>query len=261
MGGPGAHHGPIEVLVVNGDEEGRREIRRAIEQGNVSCREARDAARALREIRLRRPDLVAIDLYLPDQSGLGLCRTIRETPELQHMPLIVVSAQASEIDRVLAFESGVDDFVARPFHPAELRARVEAVLRGFASEPQGRPVRSDHGVVSVDPRSGRALVGGRSIDFTAKEFALFSELVAQAGRVVRRRHLLDRLWGSDAPRTDRAIDAHIKSMRRKLDGWRDCIETVRGVGYRFVEPEGSHPSGGHGCEARSLAGGERRSAR
>jgi DNA-binding response OmpR family regulator len=227
--------GSVDVLVIDADPEARAEVCSALAQGNVACREAGSGKECLREIERRRPDLVALDLYLPDQSGIGLCRTIREMPDLARIPIIVVSAQASEIDRVVAFESGVDDFLARPFHPAELRARVDAVLRGFRARRHERPATIQHGVLGVDPRAGRATVDGHPVDLTAKEFALLCELVSHAGRVVRRRQLIDELWGTGAVRTERAIDAHIKSIRRKLGRARHCIETVRGVGYRFVE--------------------------
>jgi two-component system phosphate regulon response regulator PhoB len=130
--------------------------------------------------------------------------------------------------------------VARPFYPAELRARVDAVLRGFAGPGRERAAALARGPVQVDARSGRAMVQGERIELTAREFALLFELVSQSGRVVRRRQLIAQVWGDRAAPADRAIDAHVKSIRRKLGSARDCIETVRGVGYRFV-PEPALP--------------------
>jgi two-component system phosphate regulon response regulator PhoB len=227
--------GPARVMVAAGDEEARREIVRALTAGALACREAGSGAECLRDVKEARPDLVILDLYLPDQSGIGVCRLLRETSGTERLPIIMVSAQASEIDRVVAFESGADDFVARPFHPAELRARVSAVLRGFTAPPgRDRSASIECGPVRVDARTGRAMVRGERIELTAREFALLLELVSQSGRVVRRRQLILQVWGDRAPPTDRAIDAHVKSIRRKLGSARDCIETVRGVGYRFV---------------------------
>jgi DNA-binding response OmpR family regulator len=232
--------GPVRVMVVAGDDESRREIVRALAAGGLSCREAASGARCLHDVKEARPDLVILDPYLPDQSGIGVCRLLRETGDTARIPVIMVSAQASEIDRVVAFESGADDFVARPFYPAELRARVEAVLRGFATQPdRERAASLARGPVQIDARTGRAMVQGERIELTAREFALLLELVSQSGRVVRRRQLIEHVWGDHTPPTDRAIDAHVKSIRRKLGSARGCIETVRGVGYRFV----SHPEG------------------
>ncbi|MGH0031987.1 MAG: response regulator transcription factor [Myxococcota bacterium] len=228
--------GPADVLIAYGDEEARREIGHALAYGNLSCREAGTGAETQRMVAERPPDLLILDLHLPDQSGIGVCRLLRESQQTLRLPIIMVSAQASEIDRVLAFESGVDDFIARPFYPAELRARVEAVLRGFETTPQRELSRPpQHGPISVDVHAGRVSVRGESVELTAREFALLQELAVNSGRVVRRRQLIEQLWGDHAAPTDRAIDAHIKSIRRKLGAARDCIETVRGVGYRFVE--------------------------
>jgi two-component system phosphate regulon response regulator PhoB len=235
---------PVEVLVVHGDPAARREIELCLAERNIVCREAATGADCLRAAQGDPPDLVILDPYLPDQSGLGVCRLIRETPGLERVPILVLAAQASEIDRVLAFESGADDFMARPFYAPELRARVDAVIRGFgARRAPERPLRPALGLVHVDLRAGVALVGGARVDLTHKEFELLSELVAHAGRVVRRRALIEQVWGPDAPQSERAIDAHIKSIRRKLGAGRRSIETVRGVGYRFVELAGAGRSG------------------
>ena len=233
---------PLAVLIVHGAPEARRELRDCLRDSGVVCREAASGAECLRLAQADPPDLVILDLYLPDQSGLGVCRLIRETPQLDRVPILVVAAQASEIDRVLAFESGADDFLPRPFYAPELRARVDAVIRGFRSRPSSeRPARLGRGIVQIDTRLARASVDGVRVDLTRKEFELLAALATHAGRVVRRRQLIREIWGPDAPQSDRAIDSHIKSIRRKLGAARACIETVRGVGYRFVEPQDGSP--------------------
>jgi two-component system phosphate regulon response regulator PhoB len=228
---------PLTILIAHSDAGARSEIRSGLVAGGAICRETTSGAECLRLAQAEPPDLVILDLYLPDQSGLGVCRLMRETPQLERVPIMLVAAQASEIDRVLAFESGADDFLPRPFYAPELRARVDAVIRGFrvraASE---RPARLGRGLLQIDTRMARASVDGARIDLTHKEFELLAALATHAGRVVRRRDLIRELWGPDAPLSDRAIDAHVKSIRRKLGAARGCIETVRGVGYRFVDP-------------------------
>jgi two-component system phosphate regulon response regulator PhoB len=224
------------VLVVDEDDDVRAEIRECLANRQISCREAATARDALRSALEDPPDLILVDLVLPDQSGLGLCRTVRECPLLAATPIIVLTSRASEMDRVLAFESGADDFLAKPFYPPELGARVSAVLRGFAvhtDEPgPGTPSIS---AIQLDPRTGRVIADGRRIELTPRERELLSALIAQAGRVVRRSQLIDRLQAGREPRSERAIDAHIKSIRRKLGPARNYVETVRGVGYRLAE--------------------------
>jgi two-component system phosphate regulon response regulator PhoB len=225
------------VLVVDEDDDVRAQICECLAGRQLACRQASTARDALRSALADPPDMILVDLVLPDQSGLGLCRMVRESPSLAATPIIVLTSRASEIDRVLAFESGADDFLAKPFYPPELAARVSAVLRGFVGRAEEPALHGgEGGAIQLDPRTGRVIADGRRIDLTPHERELLSALIAQAGRVVRRNQLIDRIHqGGSAPRSERAIDAHIKSIRRKLGPAREYLETVRGVGYRLSE--------------------------
>jgi two-component system phosphate regulon response regulator PhoB len=223
------------ILIVDADPDARQKIADSLTARRFACEGVSTARAALDEVSRQRPDLIVLDLAVPDVSGLGLCRMLRETPGLDRVPIVVVTSQASEIERVLAFEAGADDFLAKPFYAPELAARVSAVLRGFDAAARGVAGEPSSPRIQVDVDRGRAEVAGERLDLTPTELRILAMLVARAGKVVRRRELIERLWGPDAPQSDRAIDAHVKSIRSKLGPARELLETVRGVGYRLTE--------------------------
>jgi len=224
--------------VVDGDAASRQHIVASLSTPTLEIESVSSAAEALEYAAREKPDLIALELALPDVSGFGLCRLVRDDPAFGHIGLVMVTGHASEIDRILAFEAGVDDFLPKPFYPRELASRVGAVLRrsgGAGARASGAYDASPHAVVSVRAADGTVLVGDRRIDMTPREYHLFAALVAHAGRVVTRRQLIVAVWGPDSEHTDRVVDAHVKSIRRKLGQAKECVETVRGVGYRFSE--------------------------
>lgn len=177
-------------------------------------------------------DLILLDLMLPDGNGLDLIQRLRE--ENSKTPIIVLSSRDSEEDRVAALEFGADDYVTKPFSPREIVARVHAVLRRVPREterPTAVPLR-------VDAETRRAFCRERPLDLTRVEFDLLAELVKVPGKVYARAELIDRIWGDGFAITDRTIDSHVKSLRRKVadaGGQPQLIETVRGVGYRVAD--------------------------
>jgi len=224
------------IMVINEDPEVRHEIVKSLDVGSWHCREVDGAHAALEMAQDDPPLLIILDLYYRDLSGLMLCGMLRAKPGLERVPLFVVSDRADEIDRVLAFEFGADDFLPRPFFPRELAARVRALLRGYEDSPAVNSTRTA-GTLRIDLDRLRAEVAGRRIDLTPKELQILAELLASAGKVVRRRELIERLWGSESAIGGRAIDAHIKNIRQKLGASRTQLETVRGVGYRISEAD------------------------
>jgi DNA-binding response OmpR family regulator len=196
---------------------------------------AGDGVRALEAVRGRHPDLVVLDLGLPKLDGLAVARTIRRESDL---PIIMLTARVEEDDRLHGLEIGADDYITKPFSPRELVARVRAVLR----RTEQRQGDSDAAVfraadLDVDTTRMRVTRDGQHLDFTPTEFQLFVTLARHAGRVFTRAQLLDAVRGSAAESFDRAIDSHIKNIRRKLrgDAPREYIDTVYGIGYRFLD--------------------------
>ena len=188
-------------------------------------------ADGLAAVRDQRPRLVILDVGLPDIDGLEVCRRIRATSAL---PVIFLTARADEIDRVLGLELGADDYLTKPFAPAELVARVKAVLRRTDGPPTAEIVQAGSAVVDVGRREIR--VDDTPVDFTAKEFELLRFLAERSGLAMSRQQILDNVWGHDWYGDERTVDVHIAQVRKKLGG--ACtIATVRGVGYR-LEP---HP--------------------
>lgn len=180
------------------------------------------------------PDLIVLDLMLPGTDGIELCRRLKQDPVTRPIPIIMVTAKSEESDVILGLGVGADDYVPKPFSPRELVARVRAVLRRgkLRAEVPGRERISIHGV-TVDAVRHQVLVDGADVPFTATEFRLLHVLVSHAGRAFSRDQLLSRVIGESAAVTDRNIDVHIRTVRKKLGAHRDLVETLRGVGYRF----------------------------
>jgi DNA-binding response OmpR family regulator len=173
--------------------------------------------------------LVILDLQLPDADGLDLCRAIRAQ---SRMPIVILTARDEEIDRITGLELGADDYVAKPFSPRELTARVRAVLR--RAEPPSTDETATLGEIAVDRAARAVTVADDSVELTAKEFDLLAYFVDNAGIVLTRERLLDRVWGLTFPGGTRTVDVHVAQLRKKL-GRPGLIRTVRGSGYKAVE--------------------------
>jgi two-component system phosphate regulon response regulator PhoB len=222
------------VLVVDDEPDLLELVRVNLSQSGYTVETAASGTDALAALRRAPPDVMVLDLMLPDLSGTELCARVRADQRLTGLPIIMLTAKSEEIDRVVGLELGADDYVTKPFSPRELALRVRAVLRRRA--PSGDEARVfEHGDLRVDPDSHRASVSGKEISLTAKEFQLLVALMGRPGRVMTRERLLDEVWGSDITVTSRTIDTHLKRLREKLGSAGDLIETVRGVGYRFAE--------------------------
>ena len=204
-----------------------------LERAGLQCRIARTGEEGLEAVR-KGADLVLLDLNLPGMDGLEVCRMIRRQQTTAHVPIIIVSARGDEVDRVLGLEMGADDYVVKPFSLKELAARAKAALRRSAGQDEGpQGYRDENWEIEFDAFVVR--YRGEEIRLTHKEFELFRYMVERAGRVLTRERLLERVWGWEAEVDARSIDAHIRRLRVKLGPARDHVETVVGLGYRFVK--------------------------
>ena len=193
---------------------------------------------ALRALRRMVPDLVLLDLMLPDVPGTEICRQVKADPRTEHVPVVMLTAKGEEIDRVVGLELGADDYVTKPFSVRELVLRIRAVLRRArrARTPEPAHATSRLGPLRVDVEAHRAYVGGQEVELTPIEFRLLLTLLSRAGRVQSREQLLAEAWDMAADVELRTVDTHVKRLREKLGPARELLETVRGVGYRLAAP-------------------------
>ena len=178
------------------------------------------------------PSLILLDLMLPGMSGMELCRRLRREPLTEKTPIIMLTAKAAEIDKIAGLELGADDYIVKPFSVKEVVARVRAVLRRFEKEVVER---YEDASLTIDFADMRVTCGEADVKLTRKEFALLTYLIKSAGRVATRQNLLDNVWGYSYFGDTRTLDVHIRRLRQKLGDCGTCIETVVGVGYRFIE--------------------------
>jgi len=210
-----------ESLQYNLSREGFRTI--TAESGEKGLRLALDEKRA--------PSVIILDLMLPGMTGMELCRRLRRETQTKQTPIIMLTAKAAEGDKIAGLEIGADDYIVKPFSIKEMIARVRAVLR--RSEKETEPKYEDD-KLSVDFADMRVSCGGEDIRLTRKEFALLSHLIQNSGRVAARQQLLDNVWGYSYFGDTRTLDVHIRRLRQKLGDCGLCVETVVGIGYRFI---------------------------
>jgi phosphate regulon transcriptional regulator PhoB len=222
-----------EVLVVEDEPDIRRLVVLHLEREGFRCRTAATGSDALREVKAAAPDLVVLDLMLPEVDGLEVCRRLRRDTSTAAIPIIMLTAKSDEIDRIVGLEVGADDYVGKPFSPKELVARVRAVLR--RSHPDPSPPVLTVGPITLDAARHAVSLNGQAIVLTPKEFDLLQALLEAAGRVLSREFLLNRVWGY--ARADviesRTVDVHVRRLRAKLGDAGSRIATVKSIGYRF----------------------------
>jgi two-component system phosphate regulon response regulator PhoB len=236
------------ILIVEDEADLQQVLAYNLRQAGHEVLTASTGEAALALVRQRPPDLVVLDLMLPGVTGIEVCRLIKSDPTTRQVAVLILTAKGAEIDRVVGFELGADDYVVKPFSVRELALRIQAILRrGQAPAETGRSV--EFGKLRIDRDAHRVWVEDKEVPLTALEFRLLGALFDRRDRVQSRATLLDEVWGVSSELETRTVDTHVKRLREKLGAAGPYIETVRGVGYRFcASPDSASPSSSSSSE-------------
>ncbi len=223
----------VRVLIVDDDPDIQRLVSYNLSQAGFEVSTAATGRTALESVHQRMPDLIILDLMLPDVDGMEVCRTLRQSRSFHRIPIVMLTARGEEVDRVIGFELGADDYVSKPFSSRELVLRVKSILRRMKDK------RSDllrAGRIQLYPGRRQCVVADQRVTLTPKEFDLLHELMQAHGNVLTRELLMDKVWGYHGEATSRTLDTHIRRLRDKLKNEGRRVETVRSVGYRMGNP-------------------------
>ena len=227
------------ILVVEDEPDIRKLLQYNLVQERYKVIEAEDSEQALKLLQRARPNLIILDLMLPGMSGMELCKLLRDRQDTAQMPILMLTAKAGETDKVIGLEIGADDYLAKPFSPREMVARVRAILRRSESAAAAdSPPSYEKGPLRIDFTTYEVFARGKTIKLTLKEFELLRFLAQNPNRVLSRDQLLDRVWGGETYVTPRTVDVHIRRLRKAIekdDSHPKWILTLRGVGYKFDE--------------------------
>ena len=223
----------ISILLIEDDLDMRELVATHLEHSGFDVQKAEDGIKGQALALQYSPDLILLDLMLPDGSGLDLCKKMKSNPETDAIPIIILTAKDDEVDKVVGFELGADDYVTKPFSVRELILRIKAVLKRGQKKEDVVEVGRQFGDLSIDIESHEVQVNNEQIDLTALEFRLLRQLVDRRGRVQSRDQLLSDVWGYSSEVTTRTVDTHIKRLREKLGPMGKYVQTIRGVGYKF----------------------------
>jgi DNA-binding response OmpR family regulator len=222
------------ILIVEDEKDIVDLIKYNLGKAGFNCSVSKTGEECLDTIEKKAVDLVLLDIMLPEIDGLEVCRRIKRDERFSRMPVIMLTAKGEEMDKVVGFELGADDYVTKPFSPRELALRIKAVLKRYSTQETEEDILKSEKLVVDIPRHS-VKVGGKEVKLTPMEFKLLCILMKRAGRVQSRERLLNDVWDMASDVTTRTIDTHIKRLRGKIGKPGSCIETVRGIGYKFRE--------------------------
>ncbi|MEY4703937.1 MAG: hypothetical protein RL042_133 [Nitrospirota bacterium] len=228
--------GHKKILIVEDEHDILQLIKIYLEKEGFRTVSATTGAEGLRQVQHEKPDLVVLDLMLPEIDGLEVCKRLRSAPETAMLPIIMLTAKAEESDTVIGLGLGADDYVTKPFSPKTLVARVKALFRRLERTPGDAPAQYRYGDLVMDLARHEVTVKNAEVSLTAKEFGLLEHLLRNPGRVLTRDILLSTVWGYDYYGTTRTVDVHVRRLKQKLPSLSDAIVSVKSLGYKLKEP-------------------------
>jgi DNA-binding response OmpR family regulator len=223
------------ILVADDEPDVLALVALHLQRAGFDVLKAVDGEQALRLARAEEPALVVLDLMMPGLSGLEVAKLLKQSPQTAGIPVLMLTAKADEVDRIVGLEVGADDYVTKPFSPREIVLRVQSILRRMEAAPAAAD-ELQVGCVQVDRVRHEVRIEGKALEFTATEFKLLTVLMERCGRLQSREVLLNDVWGYESVIDTRTVDTHIRRLREKLGVAADLVETVRGFGYRMVAP-------------------------
>jgi two-component system alkaline phosphatase synthesis response regulator PhoP len=223
-----------KIILIEDDQDINHLVTHYLTKEGYVIKSSQDGIRGLQLVKQEKPDLVILDLMLPEMDGLEVCKRLRTDPKTAALPIIMLTAKAEESDKIVGLELGADDYMTKPFSPKELVARIKALFRRSERHVE-ESTGFCHGPLSLDVSRHEVKVGSKVIQLTAKEFSLLLQLLKNKGRVLTREMLLDTVWGYDSDVTTRTVDVHIRRLREKIPFLSEAIETVKSYGYKLKD--------------------------
>jgi two-component system, OmpR family, phosphate regulon response regulator PhoB len=220
-----------KILIIEDETDVADLLALNLRKAGYSASMAADGASGLQKARDDGPDFIILDLMLPKMSGLEVCKILKSDTATTHIPILMLTAKAEEIDRIVGLEFGADDYVTKPFSPREIVLRIRAILRRGETADESLKA----GPISIDPARHQVRINGKQVHLTSLEFKLLQTLMQRRGRVQDRDRLLNEVWGYESVIDTRTVDTHVRRLREKLGKAGDAIETIRGFGYRLRE--------------------------
>jgi len=224
-----------KILIVEDEKDILQLVKLYLDKEGYRTVTASTGSEGLKQVRAEKPDLVVLDLMLPEIDGLEVCKRLRSAPETAMLPIIMLTAKAEESDTIIGLELGADDYVTKPFSPKTLVARVKALLRRLERKPEEGQPRYTYGNLVMDLARHELTVQGEEVPLTAKEFGLLEHLLRNPGRVLTREVLLNAVWGYEYYGTTRTVDVHIRRLKQKLPVLDDAIVSVKSLGYKLKD--------------------------
>jgi two-component system alkaline phosphatase synthesis response regulator PhoP len=228
-------HAPKKIVIVEDEEDIAQLVKLYLEKDGFRTATAKTGIEGLKLIKTDRPDMVILDLMLPEMDGLEVCKKLRSAPDTAMLPVLMLTSKADESDTIIGLELGADDYVTKPFSPKALVARVKALFRRLERTDDPKQTSYTYGPLMVDLSRHEALVDGEEIPLTAKEFGLLEYLLRHPGRVLTRDFLLNAVWGYDYYGTTRTVDVHIRRLKQKLPFLNEAILSVKSLGYKLKD--------------------------